>query len=60
MLFGFYLLKSGAYAWAKPASFAVKVLENTVTEVNEAAITATAIHAFRIRIFPNVPLQFPA
>jgi len=60
MLFRLYLSKSVAWAWAKPASFAVDVLENTVTEVSEAAITASAIHAFRIRIFPNVPLQFSA
>jgi len=46
MLFRLYLSKSVAWAWAKPASFAVDVLENTVTEVSEAAITASAIHAF--------------
>jgi hypothetical protein len=46
MLFRLYFLKSVAQAWAKPASFAVDVLENTVTEGNEAAITPTAINAF--------------
>jgi len=46
MLFVFYLLKSVAYAWAEPASLAVHVLEDTITEVTGAAITASAIHTF--------------
>jgi hypothetical protein len=54
------LVEVGACAWAEPASFAVNVLENMVAEVNDAAITPTPIHAFRLRIFPNVPLQFSA
>ena len=58
MLFVFYLLKSVAYAWAEPASFAVNVLENSVTEVSEAAITASAIHASVYVFFPMCRFSF--
>jgi hypothetical protein len=47
------LVEVGAHAWAEPASFAVNVLENTVTDVSIAAITAKSPSRILITYFPQ-------